>query len=253
MAAASPSAAASKAPPPPQPATPQPVIVRPEAPKPASTPVRPPPGEPPPAAAAPAPKKHRVLRVALIVAGVIVAGFAALVVLALLFGNGTNSASRSGDTAWTLQAGSGQNLYAIAIPAKATLNLKTIVLACEIIDGARVLHLQLYPNSAGPLVPNGASRAQLRDEPHARIEIDGAVFGAKIYFAGEFAVVADQVTGGHPVLTPALGAKIEKGRELTLRLDLLRDQSSATPFDAYAVVAIDGSKPIATVRRRCGQ
>ncbi|MEI6204337.1 MAG: hypothetical protein WCP68_20510, partial [Enhydrobacter sp.] len=191
-----------------------------------------------------------------IVGGVIVAAFVGLVVLAVLFGDGTlgtSGASGSGGTAWTLKSSTDQNLYAVATPAKATLNLKAIVLACEIIEGARVMHFQLYPSSSGPLLPTGASRGQLRDEPHARIEIDGAVFGAKIYFAGEFAVIADQVVANHPVITPALGAKIEKGRELTLRFDLLRDQSGATPFDAYAVVAIDGAKPIAAVRRRCGQ
>ena len=184
------------------------------------------------------------------------AAFVGLVVLAVLFGDGTlgtSGASGSGGTAWTLKSSTDQNLYAVATPAKATLNLKAIVLACEIIEGARVMHFQLYPSSSGPLLPTGASRGQLRDEPHARIEIDGAVFGAKIYFAGEFAVIADQVVANHPVITPALGAKIEKGRELTLRFDLLRDQSGATPFDAYAVVAIDGAKPIAAVRRRCGQ
>lgn len=207
---------------------------------------------------------RRVLRIVLIVVGVLIAAFVGLVILALIFGDsggnpsaGSQSAgSQSGGPAWTLTAGEGQNLYAVATPSKATLNLKAVVVACEITSGVRALNLQLYPATQGPLLPDGASRSQIKDEPRIRLEIDGAVLPADIYFAGEFAVVANQVAGGRPVLTPAVAAAMEKGKEMILRFDLLRDQPGATPFDAFAVVALNstnGAKSIGAVRRRCGQ
>lgn len=219
--------------------------------------------EPPPAdAAAAATAKspmRRALWILLIVVGALVAAFVGLVILALIFGDSqvkSSEGSRPGGPAWSLTAGDGQNLYAVATPAAATLNLKAVVVSCEIAGGLRTLNLQLYPTTQGPLLPNGASREQIKDEPRVRLEVDGAVVPADIYFAGEFAVVANQVGGGRPVITPALAAALEKGKEMILRFDLLRDQPGAPPFDAFAVVTLNsanGAASIAAVRRRCGQ
>lgn len=202
---------------------------------------------------------HRVLRTALIVVGGLSAAFVGLLIIASILGDSDmqSSAGRpSAGPAWALTPGDGQNLYAVATPSKATLNLKSVVLGCEIADGVRSLGLQLYPAALGPLLPNGASRSQIKDAPRIRLEIDGAVLPADIYFAGEFAVVADRIAGSRPVVTPALAEAMEKGTEMMLRFDLLQDQPGATPFDAFATVALkspNGAKAIGAVRRRCGQ
>lgn len=193
-------------------------------------------------------KPRRWLKIILIVLGALVAAFVGLIVLALVFGEESSSS-------WQLKSGQGQSLFAVTAPTRATLNLKMVAVACEIVDGAKVFHLQLY-TTGGPLLPDGTDRSQAKDQPRVRLEIDGAVTQASLYFAGEFAVVANQTTGGRPVLTPAVGAALEKGRELTIRFDLVRDQNPAVPFDAYAVVnlaATGGASSIAAVRRRCGQ
>lgn len=196
------------------------------------------------------PKRHRhgFLRILFMVLGGFVLLFFFLIVLALVFGDETVSSS------WQLKSGEGQTLFAVAAPTQSTLNLKMAAVACEFVEGAKVFHLQLYPSGEGPLLPTGANTGQLKDQPRVRLEIDGAVIQASIYFAGEFAVVANQVSGGRPVLTPAVGTALEKGQQLTIRLDLIKDQKAEVPFDAYAIFNLaDGRQSIAAVRRRCGQ
>ena len=210
------------------------------------------------AATARAPTR-RALRIALCVVGALFAAFVGLAILAPIFGDRevkSSAGSPAGGPAWSLTSGEGQNLYAVGTPAKATLNLKAVVLSCEISSGMRVLNLHLYPIMQGPLLPNGASREQIKDEPRVRLQVDGAVVPADIYFAGEFAVVANQVAGGRPVITPPLAATLERGKEMILQFDLLRDQPGATPFDALAVITLNsanGAASIGAVRRRCGQ
>lgn len=196
----------------------------------------------------PGSRRSPILRILLIVAGVFVGLLVILMSVGLLFGG-------SASTGWQLRSGAGEALFAYAVPGAKTLNLKYVVVGCEFVDGAKVFHMQLYPDGVGPLLPAGADRNQLKDEAKVRLEIDGALIPASIHFAGEFAVVADQISDGRPVLTPAVGAALEKGRELTVRFDLLRDRSAGAPFDAYATVALanGGSQAIGAVRRRCGQ
>ena len=182
----------------------------------------------------------------------------ALVAVSLFRSDGTPGASSGSGagSAWTLKIGEGQSLYAIVAPAKSTLNLKAVVLACEVTDAGNVLNLQLYPSGDGPLLPNGAQRSQLTDEPRMQLEVDDTKLTANIYFAGDFAVIADQVEGGRPTITASIGNALERGSELTLRFSLLRAPSASNPFDAYAVVDLkstEGTKSIAAVRRRCGQ
>ena len=194
------------------------------------------------------PKRRRgFLRIFFMVLGGMVVLLFLLVGLALVVGDEVASD-------WQLKSGEGQSLFAVAGPIQSTLNLKAAALACEIVDGAKIFHLQLYPSGEGPLLPTGANAGQLKDQPRVRLEIDGAVIQASIYFAGEFAVVANQIANGRPVLTPAVGAALEKGDKLTVRLDLVRDQRGDAPFDAYAVFSLAGGRQsIAAVRRRCGQ
>lgn len=203
-------------------------------------------------------RPRRVLRIILIACAIVLAVLIGLGVLGALVQDDGPRSSVSGGTAasgWTLKS-EGQSLYAIAVPAKANLNLKAVVLVCEVGEGSHFLSLLLYPSSEGPLLPTGTSREQMKDEPRVRLEVDGEALAANIYFAGEYAVVANQVTAGHPVLSSVVGGALEKGNELVLRFDLVREQSAATPFDASATVALkspNGASSIAAVRRRCGQ
>jgi len=198
-------------------------------------------------------KPHRWLKFILIALGIVIAVFAGLIALGLLLEDSLNP---TGGAGWTLKNGEGQTLYAVVAPSSATINVKAVVLACEIVNGGRGLHFQLYPATPGPLLPNGATREQLKDNPAVRLEIDGAALPAQLDFAGDFAVVYNQVAGGLPTMTPELGNALERGNELTLRFDLVREQAGTQPFDAYAIVALkspNGASSIAAVRRRCGQ
>lgn len=198
-------------------------------------------------------KRHRWLKFVLIASGIVVAVFAGLIAIGFLLEDHLNPTVGAG---WTVKNGEGQTLYAMVAPSSATLNVKAVVLACEIVGGGRGLHFQLYPATPGPLLPNGATREQLKDNPAVRLEIDGAVIPAQLDFAGDFAVVYNQVAGGLPTITPALGNAVERGSSLTLRFDLVRERPGTPPFDAYAVVDLKsngGASAIAAVRRRCGQ
>ena len=194
-----------------------------------------------------------LLKFVLIALGIVVAVFAGLIAIGLLVEDNLNPISGAG---WTVKNGEGQTLYAVVAPNSATLNVKAVVLACEVVNGGRGLHFQLYPATPGPLLPNGATREQLKENPAVRLEIDGAVVPAQLDFAGDFAVVYNQVAGGLPTITPALGNALERGGNLTLRFDLVRERAGSQPFDAYAIVDLrsnGGASAIAAVRRRCGQ
>lgn len=198
-------------------------------------------------------KPHRWLKFILIALGIVIAVFAGLIALGLLLEDNLNPTAGAG---WTLKNGEGQTLYAVVAPSSATLNVKAVVLACEVVNGGRGLHFQLYPATPGPLLPNGATREQLKDDPSVRLEVDGEISVGQLDFAGDFAVVYNQVAGGLPTITPALGNALERGSKLTLRFDLVRDQAGTQPFDAQAVVDLksaNGASSIAAVRRRCGQ
>ncbi|MBI3197980.1 MAG: hypothetical protein HYZ40_10860 [Rhodospirillales bacterium] len=157
---------------------------------------------------------------------------------------------------WALREGEGRTLYAVSAPTSSTVNVTAIVLACEIASDERTLQLQLYVDGERPLLPVGARREQLKDDPQLRLEIDGVAYPAKLYFAGDFAVIADRTDGPLPALSPGLAERFERGARLMLRFDLLTENAGGSDFDGAATVELkagDGGKAIAAVRRRCGQ
>lgn len=161
-----------------------------------------------------------------------------------------------GSAGWTLREGEGQTLYAVSAPTSTTVNVTALVLACEVVSGVRTLQLQLYVDGERPLLPVGARREQLKDEPQLRLEIDGVTYPAKLYFAGDFAVIADRTDGALPALSPGLAERLERGARLMLRFDLLTEKMGGSEFDGAAAVELkvgDAGKSIAAVRRRCGQ
>ena len=157
---------------------------------------------------------------------------------------------------WTLREGEGQTLYAVSAPTSATVNVAALVVACEVVSGQRILQLQLFVDGDRPLLPVGARRDQLRDDPRIRLEIDGIAFPAKLYFAGDFATVADRTDGMLPSLSPGLAERFERGARLMLRFDLLTEKVGGSEYDGAATVDLkagDAGKAIAAVRRRCRQ
>jgi hypothetical protein len=156
---------------------------------------------------------------------------------------------------WSLRDGEGATLYALSTPSERTLNVKAVVLACEAIEGRKVLQIRLYPDGRGPLLPKGAKRGQLKEEARAQLEVDGTVHQVEFSFGGDYALVTDQVEADLPYLSRPLADKIEHGNRLVLRFDLIKDKPGGPEFDAEATVDLkagDGGKAIAAVQRRCG-
>lgn len=72
--------------------------------------------------------------------------------------------------------------YAVIEPESSDLNIDSVVLACEEAGDARVLQLQIYLSTEGPLMLKGATPQQLKDDPRAEIVIDGRVFPVALLF-----------------------------------------------------------------------
>jgi hypothetical protein len=162
----------------------------------------------------------------------------------------------AGKAGWTLREGEDGTLYAVSAPTSTTVNLTAVVLACEVMSGQPFLQLQLYVDGERPLLPLGARREQLKDDPQVRLEIDGVALPAKLYFAGDFAVIADRAEGVMPTLSPGLAERFERGARLMLRFDLLTEKAGNSPFDGAAAVELkagNGVEAIAAVRHRCRQ
>ena len=77
---------------------------------------------------------------------------------------------------WKLEQDVEPPSYAVIEPESSDLNIDSVVLACEEAGDARVLQLQIYLSTEGPLLLKGAAPQQLKDDPRAEIVIDGRVF-----------------------------------------------------------------------------
>ncbi len=204
--------------------------------------------------ARPAAGRWRPWRIVLIVAAALFVAADALLLWAVLIAGAADPPS--GSAGWTLREGEGRTLYAVSAPTSTTVNVTAVVLACEVAPAERTLQLQLYVDGERPLMPVGARREQLKEDPQLRLEIDGVAYPAKLYFAGDFVVIADRADGTLPALSPGLAERFERGARLMLRFDLLTEKTGGSDFDGATIVELkagDGSKAIAAVRRRCGQ
>jgi hypothetical protein len=96
---------------------------------------------------------------------------------------------------WKLERDVEPPSYAVIEPESSNLNIDSVVLACEEAGDARVLQLQIYLSTEGPLLPKGATPKQLKADPRAEIAIDSHVFSVDLLFADTYAVLADESRG----------------------------------------------------------
>ena len=158
----------------------------------------------------------------------------------------------AGSAGWDLEANVASPSYAVADPISTDLNIDAVVLSCEQGPDRRGLQLRLYLSGTGPLAPKAAAAA-LKDDPRVELAIDGVSHPAQLLFADDFVVVADTADGTMPFLSDALLDKLQTGRRLELRFDLVQEPIGQAPsFDGSAVVDLQagpGGRAVTAVRR----
>ena len=154
---------------------------------------------------------------------------------------------------WKLERDVEPPSYAVIEPESSNLNIDSVVLACEEAGDARVLQLQIYLSTEGPLLPKGAAPQQLKGDPRAEIAIDGRVFPVGLLFADTYAVLADETDQMFPRLSERLIDAMATGRIMVLRFDLLAERAGQpAAFDGEAVIALqsgEGRAAVSAVRR----
>lgn len=154
---------------------------------------------------------------------------------------------------WQPEQGVDPPSYAVIDPQSTDLNIDSVVLTCEEAGDRRVLQLQIYLSTEGPLAPKSGSPQRLKDDPRAEIAIDGRIFPVGILFADDYAVLADETEQMFPQLSERLLDAMEKGRTMILRFDLVAELAGQpVAFDGEAVIALQaggGGKAVSAVRR----
>jgi hypothetical protein len=154
---------------------------------------------------------------------------------------------------WELEHGVDPPGYAVIDPQSTDLNIDSVVLACEEADDHRILQLQLYLSTEGPLLPQGVPPLRLKNHPRAEISIDGQVFPVGLLFADDYVVLADETEPMFPRLSDHLLDTMEKGRTMILRFDLVAELAGQpAAFDGEAVIALQaagGGNAVSAVRR----
>jgi hypothetical protein len=154
---------------------------------------------------------------------------------------------------WRLEWEAEPPSFAAIKPESSNLNIDSVVLTCEKADDAKVLQLQIYLSTEGPLLPQGAAPEQLRGDPSAEITIDGHVFSADLLFADTYVVLADETDQMLPRLSEQLIDAMATGRTMVLRFDLLAEPAGQlATFDGEAMIALQprsGGATISDVRR----
>jgi len=156
--------------------------------------------------------------------------------------------------AWKLERDVEPPSYAVIEPERSNLNIDSVVLTCAAAGNATVLQLQIYLSTEGQLSPKDAAPGQLKDDPRAEIAIDGRVFPVGIFFADDYAVLADQTEQRSPALSEALLDAMATGSVMVLRFDLLAEPAGQpAAFDGEAVIALqpDSGGAAVTAVRRC--
>ena len=154
---------------------------------------------------------------------------------------------------WKLEQDVELPSYAVIEPESSDLNIDSVVLACEEAGDARVLQLQIYLSTDGPLLLKGATPQQLKDDPRAEIVIDGRVFPVGLLFGDTYAVLGEETNQMFPRLSERLIDAMTTGRIMVLRFDLLAEHAGQpASFDGEAVIAlhsVSGGATVSAVRR----
>lgn len=157
----------------------------------------------------------------------------------------------AGAAGWALEANVAKPSYAVAEPTSTDLNIDAVVLSCEQGPDRRGVQLRLYLSGTGPLAPKAAAAA-LKDDPRVELVVDGVSQTAELLFADDFVVVADTADGSMPLLSDAFLDKLQAGRRLELRFDLVQEPRGQAPAsNASAVVDLQagsGGRAVAAVR-----
>jgi hypothetical protein len=156
--------------------------------------------------------------------------------------------------AWKLERDVEPPSYAVIEPESSNLNVDTVVLTCATAGDATVLQLQIYLSTEGPLSPKGTAPQQLKNDPRAEIAIDGRVFPLGIFFADDYAVLADETEQRFPALSASLLDAMATGSVMVLRFDLLAERAGQpAAFDGEAMIALQANNSGAAVSavRRC--
>jgi hypothetical protein len=169
---------------------------------------------------------------------------------------GLSAPAMAGAAGWGLEANVSEPSYAVVEPTSTDLNVDAVVLSCEQGPDRRGLQLRLYLTGDGPLAPK-ATAAALKDDPRVELVVDGVSQRADLLFADDFVVVADTADGTMPLLSDALLDKLQAGRRLELRFDLVQQPSGQAPsFDASTVIDLQagsGGRAVAAVRHCADQ
>jgi hypothetical protein len=169
---------------------------------------------------------------------------------------GLAAPAMAGAAGWALEANVSSPSYAVVEPMSTDLNVDVVVLSCEQGPERRGLQLRLYLSGTGPLALKAATAA-LKDDPRVELVIDGVSHTAELLFADNFVVVADAADGTMPLLSDAFLDKLQAGRRLELRFDLVQEPRGQAPsFDGSAVVDLQagpGGRAVAAVRRCADQ
>jgi hypothetical protein len=181
---------------------------------------------------------------------------ASLIFAGLVGVAGLAGPAMAGAAGWALEANVAKPSYAVAEPTSTDLNIDTVVLSCEQGPDRRGVQLRLYLTGTGPLAPKTAAAA-LKDDPRVELVVDGVSQTVDLMFADDFVVVADTADGTMPLLSDALLEKLQAGRRLELRFDLVQQPHGQAPaFDASTVVDLQagsGGRAVAAVRRCADQ
>lgn len=149
--------------------------------------------------------------------------------------------------AWVTEPGVNPPGYAVTEPVDGNLNVDTVVLMCDQLDGRRSLRFEIYLTGPDRLMPNGADPQKLRENPVAEISVDGRAFPTQLLFADDYALVADSAVGRQAALSDDLLDALMHGDTMVIRFGLLK---AAARFDSAIVVDLAaGHDAIRNVRR----
>lgn len=149
------------------------------------------------------------------------------------------NASRGG---WRLEEGTATPSYAVADATRTTLNVETVVLACEPGADKGLLQLQLYMSDEGALQPTYPTTAKLKGDPTAVVAIDGQDFPVSLLFADDHVVLADAQDGQMPMLSTQLRDALQSGKTMVVKADLLEKAPGAPAIDGETVVNLQGGR-----------